>query len=49
MLAANHFAFLVLSPMDAAMFSGVDDQPDAAELDRIADAAVRVFLAAYRA
>jgi TetR/AcrR family transcriptional regulator, mexJK operon transcriptional repressor len=49
MLAANHFAFLVLSPMDAAMFSGVDDQPDAAELDRIADAAVRVFLSAYRA
>lgn len=49
MLAANHFAFLILSPMDKAMFSGVDDQPDRAELDRLADAAVRVFLAAYRA
>ena len=49
MLAANHFAFLILSPMDKAMFSGVDDQPDPAELDRLADAAVRVFLAAYRA
>jgi TetR/AcrR family transcriptional repressor of mexJK operon len=49
MLAANHFAFLILSPMDKAMFSGEDDQPDRAELDRLADAAVRVFLAAYRA
>jgi TetR/AcrR family transcriptional repressor of mexJK operon len=49
MLAANHFAFLILSPMDKAMFSGVDDQPDRAELDRLADAGVRVFLAAYRA
>jgi TetR/AcrR family transcriptional regulator, mexJK operon transcriptional repressor len=49
MLAANHFAFLILSPMDKAMFSGVDDQPDAAELDRLADAGVRVFLAAYGA
>ena len=47
-LAANHFAFLVLSvPLDRAMFCG-DEQPvDAADLDRFADAGVRVFLAAY--
>ena len=49
MLAANHLAFLILSPMDKAMFSGVDERPAAAELDRLADAGVRVFLAAYRA
>jgi TetR/AcrR family transcriptional repressor of mexJK operon len=47
LLAANHFAFLVLSPMDRAMFSGVDELPAPAELDRLADAGVRVFLAAY--
>jgi TetR/AcrR family transcriptional regulator, mexJK operon transcriptional repressor len=49
MLAANHLAFLILSPIDKAMFSGVDERPAAAELDRLADAGVRVFLAAYRA
>jgi TetR/AcrR family transcriptional regulator, mexJK operon transcriptional repressor len=47
LLAANHFAFLVLSPMDRAMFSGDDQLPAPAELDRLADAGVRVFLAAY--
>lgn len=46
--AARHFAFLVVgAPMDRAMFRG--DEPHAeADLDREADAAVRVFLAAYR-
>ena len=47
LLAANHFAFLVLSPMDKAMFIGVDERPAPGELDRLADAGVRVFLAAY--
>jgi TetR/AcrR family transcriptional regulator, mexJK operon transcriptional repressor len=48
-LAANHLAWLILgSPLDAAMF-GLGDAGGAAEdLDRVADAAVEVFLAAYR-
>jgi len=48
--AANHLAWLILGPpLDAAMFGGADGKsptPDA--LDRSADVAVDVFLAAYR-
>jgi TetR/AcrR family transcriptional repressor of mexJK operon len=47
-LAANHFAFLILStPLDRAMFLWHEDGFSAAELERYADAAVGVFLAAY--
>jgi TetR/AcrR family transcriptional regulator, mexJK operon transcriptional repressor len=47
-LAAQHFNWLVLSiPLNQAMFS-VDLDFSAAELDRYADEAVRIFLAAYR-
>jgi TetR/AcrR family transcriptional repressor of mexJK operon len=47
LLAASHFAFLVLGlPLDRAMFS-TEHTCTTAELDRRADAAVRVFLAAY--
>lgn len=46
-LAATHFAFLILGkPLDRAMLCG-DDERLAADIDRIADAGVRVFLAAY--
>ena len=47
--AANHLAWLILGqPLDAAMF-GADSRNDAADaLDRSADMAVNVFLAAYR-
>jgi TetR/AcrR family transcriptional repressor of mexJK operon len=46
-LAAQHFNWLVLSiPLNQAMFSvDLDFRP--AELDRYADEAVRIFLAAY--
>lgn len=48
-LAAAHFAFLVLgAPLDQALFCGVEDRPPA-DLERQANQAVRVFLAAYRA
>jgi TetR/AcrR family transcriptional regulator, mexJK operon transcriptional repressor len=48
-LAASHFAFLVLGlPLDKAMFLGADHGLTAADLDRRADSAVSVFLAAYR-
>ena len=48
-LAASHYAFLVLGlPLDKAMFLGADHALTAADLDRLADAAVSVFLAAYR-
>jgi TetR/AcrR family transcriptional repressor of mexJK operon len=48
LLAASHFAYLVLGlPLDRAMFSGAEHPSAAADLDRRADAAVRVFLAAY--
>ena len=47
-LAANHFAWLILSPLDKAMFCGDDENLTPAELNRLADAGVRVFLAAYR-
>ena len=48
LLAANHLAWLTLAiPMDKAMFCGNDEPFTAAELARLADAGVRVFLAAY--
>lgn len=47
-LAAYHFAYLVLTiPLDRAMICGEDDPFPPAELEHFADAAVRVFLAAY--
>jgi TetR/AcrR family transcriptional regulator, mexJK operon transcriptional repressor len=46
--AAGHFAFLVLGlPLDRAMFLGADHGLTAPDLDRLADAAVGIFLAAY--
>jgi len=46
-LAAHHFAWLALGPsMDVAMFDE-ERLPEPAELDRLADAAAGVFLAAY--
>jgi TetR/AcrR family transcriptional repressor of mexJK operon len=48
LLAASHFAFLVLGqPLDKAMFSAIEHTPGTDELGQQADAAVRVFLAAY--
>lgn len=50
LLAANHFAWLVLSmSLDRAMFYGLDNPPSKGELERLADAGARVFLEAYRA
>ncbi len=47
LLAANHFAYLVLGmPLNRAMFRG-DDGFTRAELEHLADEGVRVFLAAY--
>ncbi len=47
-LAAAHFNWLVLSiPLNRAMLRGDAELPTSAELDRYADAGVRVFLAAY--
>ena len=47
-LAASHFNWLIMSaPINRAMFLGDDTPPVPAELDRYADGAVRVFLAAY--
>ncbi|MFE3629025.1 TetR/AcrR family transcriptional regulator [Streptomyces goshikiensis] len=47
-LAARHFAWLILAvPMDRAMFFARDDIQAPAELERLADEGVRVFLAAY--
>ena len=49
-LAAAHFNWLVLAiPLNHAMISGEDRPPEETELQWYADAAVRVFLAAYRA
>jgi len=49
-LAAYHFAYLVLTiPLDRAMLCGEDATFTPAELEHFADAAVRVFLAAYGA
>ena len=50
LLAAAHFNWLVLSiPLNQAMLLGSDEPASAAELDRYADAGVRIFLAAYGA
>jgi TetR/AcrR family transcriptional repressor of mexJK operon len=47
-LAADHFAALILYvPMDKAMFRSNNESLTAAELERLADQGVRVFLAAY--
>lgn len=49
-LAANHFTWLVVSiPVNKVMFCGEQVEFTATELDRYADSAVDVFLAAYRA
>lgn len=49
LLAANHFTWLVVSiPVNKVMFCGDDVRFSDEELDHYADAAVRVFLAAYR-
>ena len=48
-LAANHFSGMLLwIPLNEAMFTGNKKPRTKAELDRLADAAVRAFLAAYR-
>jgi AcrR family transcriptional regulator len=48
LLAAQHFNWLVMSvPLNEAMLLGHDVAPAQAQLDRYADAGVRVFLAAY--
>jgi TetR/AcrR family transcriptional regulator, mexJK operon transcriptional repressor len=48
LLAANHLAWLILGmPLDAAMFGADGGQSTPTDLDRLADAAVDVFLAAY--
>ena len=47
-LAAYQFAGLVMyQPMNRVMFAGTDALPPANRLDRIADAAVEMFLATY--
>src|SRR6266536_2540995 len=47
-LAAYQFAGLVMyQPMNQVMFAGTDAVPPADKLNRIADAAVDVFLATY--
>jgi TetR/AcrR family transcriptional regulator, mexJK operon transcriptional repressor len=49
-LAAAQFNWLVMSiPLNDAMFLGDDPAPASGQLDRYADAGVRVFLAAYGA
>ncbi len=46
--AAYQFAWLLLGePLDRAMFYGPDETPSATDLERMADEAVKVFLAAY--
>jgi TetR/AcrR family transcriptional repressor of mexJK operon len=48
-LAAAHFNWLVLAiPLNHAMLTGDDRPPRQVELQRHADSAVRIFLAAYR-
>jgi TetR/AcrR family transcriptional regulator, mexJK operon transcriptional repressor len=48
-LAASHFNWLIMSaPINQAMLLGPDGIPAPADLDRLADAGVRAFLAAYR-
>ncbi|MEJ3656671.1 TetR/AcrR family transcriptional regulator [Actinomycetes bacterium KLBMP 9759] len=47
-LAAYQFAGLVMyQPMNQVMFAGTDALPPSAQLDRIADSAVEVFLRTY--
>ena len=47
-LAAAHFNWLVMSiPLNRAMLCGEDEPPGPADLERYAEAGVRVFLAAY--
>jgi TetR/AcrR family transcriptional repressor of mexJK operon len=47
-LAAEHFNWLIMSiPLNRAMLLGDDEPTTSAELERFADAGVRVFLAAY--
>jgi TetR/AcrR family transcriptional regulator, mexJK operon transcriptional repressor len=47
-LAAAQFNWLVMSiPLNRAMLCGDDELPGPAELERFADAGVKVFLAAY--
>jgi len=47
-LAAQHFAWLVLGiPLDRGMFLPADEASAGVAVDDLADAAVRVFLAAY--
>ncbi|KAA2261484.1 TetR/AcrR family transcriptional regulator [Solihabitans fulvus] len=49
LLAAHQFAGLILwVPVNQMMFCGEDSRLGAADLDRYADQAVRVFLAAHR-
>lgn len=49
-LAAQHFNWLILAdPLNEAMLLGRHEPPAQAELDRCADAGLRVFLAAYGA
>jgi TetR/AcrR family transcriptional regulator, mexJK operon transcriptional repressor len=48
MLAANHFTWLTISiPVNEVMLCGDDVRFTKAELERFADAAVEVFMAAY--
>jgi hypothetical protein len=48
MLAANHFVGMLLwIPINEAMFTGNDKPRSQEELDRLADAGARAFLAAY--
>jgi len=48
LLAASHFNWLVVSiPLNQVVLCGDDAQFTAADLERFADAGVRVFLAAY--
>lgn len=48
--AASHYAYLVLGQaLDTAMFLGAGRGQTTDDLNRMADAAVQVFLAAYRA
>jgi TetR/AcrR family transcriptional repressor of mexJK operon len=49
LLAAQHLNYLILSvPINEAMFTGRDQPYSRGQLQRYADEAVRVFLAAYR-
>ncbi|MEP7105860.1 MAG: TetR/AcrR family transcriptional regulator [Chloroflexota bacterium] len=50
LLAAHHLAWLILGlPLDRGMFYATDATGRDEDLDQVADAAVRVFLAAYGA